>query len=136
MGGGEHGGGRGAKETSRWEWVSAAAGALLVAGAIGFLVHEAVVRSPEPPAITFEIDSVAAAPNGFLVQFRARNHGWTTAAGLQVAGELRAGGRSVETSEATLQYLPARAERAAGLFFTEDPRAHELTLRAVGYQTP
>ena len=36
----------------------------------------------------------------------------------------------------TLDYLPQDSERRGGLFFTEDPAAYELVLRAQGYAEP
>jgi uncharacterized protein (TIGR02588 family) len=132
-GGAERGPGRG---TSPWEWAAAAAGLLLVLGAIGFLLRQAVVRPATPPAIVLSVDSVHPAPGGFHVGFRARNVGGTTAADLHVEGELREGERTVETSEATLRFVPPGAERRGGLFFREDPRRHTLDLRALGYEYP
>lgn len=122
--------------TSPWEWAAAAASLLLVLGAIGFLLRQAVVGVPSPPAIVLSVDSVHPAPGGFHVGFRARNLGGTTAASLHVAGELRDGERVVETSEATVGFVPPGAERRGGLFFREDPRRHALELRALGYEYP
>ncbi len=42
----------------------------------------------------------------------------------------------METSGATLDHLPARSNRAGGLFFDHDPRAFALRLRAKGYHEP
>ncbi|HEX2205830.1 MAG TPA: hypothetical protein VHG91_21125 [Longimicrobium sp.] len=124
------------EETSRWEWVAAAVSGVVVFGAIGFLLFQALAHPATPPAITLAVDSVVAAPNGWLVELRVRNDGWTTAAGLQVEGELREGERSVEKSQTTIDYVPARAARRAGLFFTRDPRRHRLELRPLGYDRP
>ena len=51
-------------------------------------------------------------------------------------GELRSGAGSVETSDTTIEYVPPHSERKGGLFFTSDPRQHELRLRAKGFEQP
>jgi uncharacterized protein (TIGR02588 family) len=42
----------------------------------------------------------------------------------------------VETSQATIDYLPQRSERRGGLFFTRNPEGLDLNLRAEGYSEP
>ena len=39
-------------------------------------------------------------------------------------------------SEAVLDYVPAGSDREGGLWFSRDPRAGQLTLRAKGYADP
>ena len=51
-------------------------------------------------------------------------------------GELREGTESVETSNTTIEYVPAHSERKGGLFFTSDPRQYVLRLQAKGYEKP
>lgn len=127
------GGGEG---TSPLEWLVAALSALLVLGTIAFLLHAALGSPATPPRITIQVDSVVRAGPGWLVEFRARNDGETTAAGLVVEGELRAGTGPVEKSQVTIDYVPARGVRRGGLFFTEDPRRHRLRIRPLGYDRP
>ena len=129
-------GAQGGNGTSRWEWVAAAAAAVLVFGAIGFLLYEATARPTTPPAVTIEVDSVVARAGGFLVEFRARNHGGSTAAGLTVEGALMRDTVAVETSTATIDYLPPNTARGGGLFFTKDPAAYRLELRPMGFDRP
>lgn len=118
------------------EWIVAAIGALLVAGTIGYLVYLATARDDTPPDVRVVAQGVRALQGGWLVQFRALNAGAQAAAELQVEGELVGPDGPIETSEATIDYLPARSEREGGLIFREDPRAHELRLRAKGYVNP
>ena len=73
----------------------------------------------------------------YLVQFRAFNQGGSAAA----RADDRRGAHQVrtaatETSEAVLDYVPARSSREGGLWFSGDPRAGQLTLRATGYAEP
>ena len=46
------------------------------------------------------------------------------------------GGTNVETSLVTVDYVAAGSERDAALFFSNDPRQGELTVRAKGYIEP
>ncbi|MGH6916935.1 MAG: TIGR02588 family protein [Geminicoccaceae bacterium] len=118
------------------EWVVAAIGAMLVAGTIGYLVWLATVRDATPPDIRVTAEGVVALQGGWLVQFRAANAGGQAAAQLLVEGELEGPQGRIETSEATIDYLPPRSEREGGLFFSQDPRQHELRLRAKGFVEP
>jgi uncharacterized protein (TIGR02588 family) len=127
---------RALRETSKLEWVVAALSLVLVLGVAGFLLHDAFGSPPSPPRITFEVDSVVRAGKGYLVEFRARNRGRTTAAGVEVEGELVSDTGSVETTGVTIDYVPAAGVTAAGLFFTEDPRKHRLEIRPKGYDRP
>lgn len=122
--------------TSPLEWLVAGIGALLVVFAVGYMVQFALTRPDGPPAIELEVTGVSRAGAGYLVTFKATNTGRSTGAGVLVTGELSSGGERVEASEMTLDYLPQESERQGGLFFTEDPAAHELVLRAQGYAEP
>ncbi len=42
----------------------------------------------------------------------------------------------VETSTATLNFLPSSSERRRGLFFREDPNKYELRLLPKGHAEP
>ena len=118
------------------EWVVAAIGAVLVAGTIGWLVYMATMRDETPPDVRVVEDGVVALQGGWVVRFRATNAGSQAAAELLVEGELMGPDGALETSEATIDYLPPRSEREGGLFFSHDPRQHGLRLRAKGYVHP
>jgi uncharacterized protein (TIGR02588 family) len=118
------------------EWVVAALGAALVAATIFYLVWLALSRDDAPPDVQVVAGGVHALANGYVVEFRAVNAGGQAAAGLLVEGELSGPQGTVETAEATVDYLPPRSERAGGLIFKEDPRRHELRLSAKGYVDP
>lgn len=133
---GKSGEGGGKPKASRWEWVAAAVGTLLVLGTVAFMLHEAFTGARTPPAVAVTVDSVFPQESGFLVRIRAENTGGETAAGLLVEGELRSDTGTVETSEATIDYLPAGGKRFGGLFFEEDPRSNALTVRPKGYDRP
>jgi uncharacterized protein (TIGR02588 family) len=116
--------------------VVGALGALLLAGTIGFLVWHALGRDDAPPDVRVVVERVLELQNGYLVQFRAINQGGATAAQLVIEGELTGPDGPIETSEATLDYLPPRSDRQGGLFFGRDPRELDLRLRARGYAKP
>jgi uncharacterized protein (TIGR02588 family) len=122
--------------TSPWEWAVAALSALLVLGAIVHLGYEIFTEPATPPQIVIRIDSVMPSGEGYVVEFSAVNHGQTTAAALGVRGELRDSAAEPETSETTIDYVPAEGERRAGLYFTRDPRTARLKIRPLGYDLP
>jgi uncharacterized protein (TIGR02588 family) len=129
--GGESGGAR-----SRWEWVAAAVSTALVLAVVGYLLYDAVARPQTPPAVEVAADTVLRSGGLWLVEFRAVNGGHQTAAAVKVEGALMRADSAVETSEAVLDYVPGRSVRHGGLFFSRDPRAYRLELRALGYQEP
>lgn len=122
--------------TSPLEWLVAGVSALLVLAAVGFLLRDALGPPQSPPRIRVEVDSVVPGGSGYLVELSVHNRGGTTAAALVIEGALRGDGGEVETSEVTIDYVPARGTRRGGLFFTGDPRAGRLRLRPMGYARP
>jgi uncharacterized protein (TIGR02588 family) len=129
-------GGRDRDAASRWEDAVAALGAVLVAGTLGYMGWHVATSEATPPALSLEVASVEPQGDRYLVTFRARNAGGSTAAQVHVAGELGRGGEVVEEGEATVDYVPSSSERRGGLVFTRDPRRHELTLRVKGWTEP
>jgi uncharacterized protein (TIGR02588 family) len=118
------------------EWLVAALGALLVGGAIAFLVYHSTTRDQIPPDIRVEAEQVLELAHGYVVQFRALNEGGSAAAQVTIEGELVGPDGATERGETVLDYLPPRSDRAGGLLFTSDPRQGELRLRATGYANP
>jgi uncharacterized protein (TIGR02588 family) len=119
-----------------WEWIVAGLGLVLVAGMIGFLLYEAFSGDRLPPDVKLSVDSVVQTRNGFLVRIIALNEGGMTAEGVIIEGELRNGTESLERSRTTIDYLPPRSEKRAGLFFTRDPRRFNVQVRPLGYEEP
>ncbi len=100
------------------------------------MLYQAAAGDSSPPDVTVHVDSIVPTRNGYLVQFRAVNEGGATAEGLTVEGVLRNGAEILESSSTVLEYVPAHSEREGGLFFSSDPRQHQLQLRAKGYENP
>jgi uncharacterized protein (TIGR02588 family) len=122
--------------TSKWEWVAAAVGLVLVLGAVGSIAYNAMTAEPSVPAVTVEHVGTERNAGGYVVKFRARNSEPSTAASLAISGTLHDGSTVIETSKVTLDYLPPRGERLGGLIFQTDPTGHELRLEAEGYVDP
>jgi uncharacterized protein (TIGR02588 family) len=119
------------------EWIAAGLGLVLTLGVIGVIGREAIAgETQQPPAIDVRAVSLRSMPSGFLVEVVAANRSGGTGAAVTIEGELKSGETSVETSDFTFDYVPGHAERRGGLFFKEDPRKHQLELRALGYQQP
>lgn len=124
------------RNESRWERVAAAVSTALVLAVLGALAYDAFATPQTPPAVEVRADTVLQAGGLWLVEFDAFNRGHGTAAAVKVEGRLSGAAGEVETSEALLDYVPGRSRRRGGLFFRNDPRAHRLELRALGYQEP
>ncbi len=125
----------GAGEIPLAEWIVSGIGLVLVGGVIGYLGYAAVTHTDSPPDIRVDVVSIVPVQQGYLAQFRATNQGGEAANDVHILGTL-AQGPAAETSEATLDFLPARSETSGGLFFSAKPTAENLTLRATGYQEP
>lgn len=126
----------GQERPPRSEWIVAGIGFVIVLAVLGVLTYEAALGGESPPSIVNQVVAVKPVSEGYLVQVEVRNRGGETTAGLVLEGTLTEGEREVETSEATLDYVPGRSTREAGLFFTENPQRYRLELRALGYQEP
>lgn len=119
------------------EWGFAIVGFLLVTFSIGYLVIQGLRDDYQPPQINFTVvDVLPTADSQYLVQIEATNKGTQTAKSLLISGTLWDGDTSIETSEATFDYLPASSSRRGGLYFTQNPNDYRLELRALGYQNP
>lgn len=126
-----------AKGPSLLEWIAAAIGALLVIGTLTFIGLEALAtKDGSPPILQVTPVSVASEGGSHVVQVKVTNSSSQTAAAVQIQGELRRGGQALETSNATLSYVPAQSEQMAGLLFTLDPRRYSIQVRATGYEEP
>ncbi|HEX6927908.1 MAG TPA: TIGR02588 family protein [Gammaproteobacteria bacterium] len=119
-----------------WEKCVAAVGLLMLCALLAYLIHQAVSGDESPPEILVAVREIRESGDHYLVVFEARNDGGKTAQAVLIVGELRRWGVVVESAEATLDFVPAGSVRHGGLFFTRDPEASDLRLRASGYSLP
>ncbi|HEU5483124.1 MAG TPA: hypothetical protein VFU80_08555 [Sphingomicrobium sp.] len=129
-----------ARKTRRYpvvEWLSAAIGLAVTAGMFGFLVVESVrQRGDVPPVMEVAAVGLVAGRDTYVVEAEVKNISRKTAAQVQVEGLLKRGDAPVETSNATVDYVPGGSSRQIGLVFTHDPRTYRLELRVTGYERP
>ena len=111
----------------------AAVGMLFVLGSFAMLLRESFTGGRPVAEISVRVDEIVPSAQGFLVRLKIENSGNGTAAALNIEGLLTRGGTNVETSLVTVDYVAAGSERDAALFFLDDPRQGELTVRAKGY---
>lgn len=122
--------------TPLWEWALAAIGVVLVGIAIGSAFYRALTQEETPPQIEVKVVAVKPSSSVYVVEFEVRNAGTQTAAALTIEAQLLTSGEPVETSTATLAYSPGNSVRRGGIFFTKDPNAFALKIRALGYESP
>lgn len=124
------------EQPSIWEWVIAAIGLVLVVGAIGFVLYQAIWGSEVPPDVQIQIKSIQPVSSGYLVIFSIRNQSGATLEGVLVEAELKRGEEKIESSQTTIDFVPAHSNRKGGFFFRKNPHAYSLETRASGYQQP
>jgi uncharacterized protein (TIGR02588 family) len=120
----------------RSEWATAGCGAALLLASMVTLIYSALTSGGSPPRLSAHVVSIQPAGEQFLVTIEVRNEGGSTAADVGIEAELRQHGAVVERSEVTVDFVPPKSRRRAGILFARDPRANELKLRALGYREP
>lgn len=124
-------------ETSALEWIAAAIGGLILLGMLGLIGAQALEPAvDEPPQIHVRAGPIQRAGDHYLVEVTATNPSGQAAGSVEIEGELKQGEEAVETSGATIAFVPGHSEREAGLLFTRDPRGLTLEVRAKGYELP
>jgi uncharacterized protein (TIGR02588 family) len=118
------------------EWIASGTGLMLVLCMAGFIGWHALSDATSPPVIAIETTDVEPVAGGYRVMFLARNAGGAAAAQVRIEGTLAVGSRPPEVSSVILDYIPGQSSREGGLFFMQDPRSGNLTLRASGFAKP
>ena len=118
------------------EWIASGLGFVLALCVFGFIGWQALDDATSAPVITVETIEVNSGAGGYRVTFRARNIGGAAAAQVRIEGTLTRGNGSTETSDVVFDYIPGHSARTGGLFFTQDPQAGNLSLRAIGFAHP
>jgi uncharacterized protein (TIGR02588 family) len=117
------------------ERILGAVSAAVIVVLMGYLVVRALANDGTPPDIVVELRGVTQVGAAWLVEVEATNLGSSPATDLEIEGEMPGPGGS-ERRSVVLEYVPARASRRGGLYFSGDPRTRPLTLRAVGFRAP
>jgi uncharacterized protein (TIGR02588 family) len=122
--------------TPMLEWILGAVGALLFLAGLAYLTIEGLRGEDRPAEITFTVDEVLPAGDGFLVRYSAHNRGTQTLAHMHLKAEIVAGTTVMDEAQSTLDFLPGQSSRSGGFYLREDPRRYRLEIRAEGYQEP
>ncbi len=119
------------------EWTCAAIGGLLAAATLAVIAFQIPGSDGRAaPNIEAKAAGIAQSASGHLVRIEVSNTGKRTAAGVEIEGRLEEGGRTVETSRMTFDYVLRGSTTRGGLWFTRDPAGYALTIRAIGYREP
>lgn len=119
------------------EWIAAAFGALIAAVLIALIGWNAALSDRQAvPQIRPEVIRIVPADGGHLLDIRLTNMSSQSAASVQVELDLKKDGKVVESSSATIDYVPARSKAFGGLMVRADPRTHEVDLRVTGFEIP
>ncbi len=70
------------------------------------------------------------------MKFDIRNLSMTTAAQVQVRGDLQRNDAAPENADVTFDYVASESKDSGTLFFRSDPRSGTLTLTVAGYTEP
>jgi uncharacterized protein (TIGR02588 family) len=117
------------------ERILGAVSAAVIVVLMGYLIVRALANDGTPPDIVVELRGVTQVGAAWLVEVEATNLGSSPATDLEIEGEMPGPGGS-ERRSVVLEYVPAKASRRGGLYFSGDPRTRPLTLRAVGFRAP
>lgn len=119
------------------EWLVSLLGLVVVLGALGLLVHEAMApATPPDPTLRVRVREVSRATDGWRVEVEAENHGRGSATALEVAATLTPPRGPPETATATLDHLAGDGTADLTLMFRSDPRQGQLELTVGGWSEP
>lgn len=118
------------------EWVTGAICTLLVAAMLGWIAYDIYRYQPEDARFEIAVTSVEGQSVPYRVKFDIRNLSMTTAAQVQVRGELQQDGTMQESADVTFDYVASESTDAGTLFFRNDPRRGTLNLNVSGYTEP
>jgi uncharacterized protein (TIGR02588 family) len=127
----------GANGTARKvEWATGLVSAVIVAVMIGWVTWEALTEVERPPAFQITVTQRQAVEGGYRVSFDIANTSPQTAATVVVRGEVVDGDRTTEDADITFDYVPGQSKASGSVFFSQDPGARAIRLRAIGYTEP
>jgi uncharacterized protein (TIGR02588 family) len=118
------------------EWSVFAASALLIAGAVGSLVYEAVQSKDSPPLLRITTGSATEAAGAYRIPVEVVNEGDITAEQALIEVTLESGGEEVERAELTIAFIPRQSKREGWVTFRRNPKCCEVVARAAGFEKP
>jgi uncharacterized protein (TIGR02588 family) len=128
------------KDTKNWlEWTVFAVSLLLVGGAMGALVYEAMRESDhEPPELEVLLGSAVRQSDGdYHVPVRVVNRGDASAGRVRVAVTASLPEGEQERAEIEFEHVPRGSTRKGSIIFQFDPaRASSLTADFISYVQP
>ena len=120
-----------------FEWAIFALGTVVVSGALGYLVYDAVSSGDKPPIIEIVLGSAERLAGHFAIPVTVFNRGDESAHQVQVEVVLRKRGGNDERSRLEIAYVPRHSWRHGWVTFGTNPaEAEEIRARPVGYQMP
>ncbi|WP_395774113.1 TIGR02588 family protein [Agrobacterium pusense] len=118
------------------EWVTGAICTLLVAAMLGWILYDIYRYEPDDARFEIAVTDVNGEPGQYRVKFDIRNLSMTTAAQVQVRGNLQQDGGTQESADVTFDYVASEARDSGTLFFRNDPAGGRLIINVAGYTEP
>ncbi|NTA39486.1 TIGR02588 family protein [Agrobacterium salinitolerans] len=118
------------------EWVTGTICTLLVAAMLGSIGYDIYRYRPEDARFDIAVTGVEGQPGQYRVKFDIRNLSMTTAAQVQVRGDLLQNDATLESADVTFDYVASESRDTGTLFFRNDPRSATLTINVAGYTEP
>lgn len=118
------------------EWLTGAFCTLLVAAMLGWIGYDIYRYQPEEARFEISVTGVEEQLGQYRVKFDIRNLSMTTAAQVQVRGDLQQNGATQESADVTFDYVASESRDTGTLFFRNDPRSGTLNLDVAGYTEP
>lgn len=118
------------------EWATGLVSAVIVILVIGWVAWEAFTEVDTSPAFETTITHRQAVDGGYRVSFDIANTSPQTASTVVVRGEIVDGETIIEYADITFDYVPGRSSASGSFFFSHDPGAQAIRLRAIGFTKP
>ncbi|WP_017731350.1 hypothetical protein [Nafulsella turpanensis] len=126
------------KDKKNWlEWTVFGISVLMVVGVIGYLAYMTYHHQESPPDIKVQYrpDPTENSPNRYYVA--VQNAGGLTAEGVMIELMLLDNGRTLESSQVQLPFLPKSATHESWVNFRTDPAlADSVVYKVMSYKKP
>ena len=109
--------------------------ALLLLGAIGFLIWEGVSLT-EPPRFEAETGVMWTSDGRYYLPMEVYNSGGESVQNLGLSVTLKDGGETVTRAETAIAWLPAHSQRRAVVIFDRNPETYRVVTDFEGYEPP